>query len=188
MAPQRKAPGGDGDTSRVVCPWTLCFRDSPVTKGMLRRMGESRQIDVAKAELPKDGESRPHPGKDQVVVSQDQFGVGLRFPLDPIVIGILKHLKIFIHHLTLNAFVRLAVYMWVCRMTKVNPTPEGFAYAHRVHMKPRTVTGVSRSSGEEVEYEGHYGCLNFVYKADVFAPVTAYRNKWYENWWTEWFY
>lgn len=39
-----------------------------------------------------------------------------------------------------------------------------------------------------MEYEGHYGFLNFVYKADVFAPVTTYQNKWSENWWTKWFY
>lgn len=122
-----------------------------------------------------------------MVVFQDQFSVGLRFPLELVVVGILRYLKIFLHQLAPNAFVQLAFYMWICRTTKVNPSPEEFAYMHRVHKQPHSVTGVSRSSGEEIEYEGHYGCLNFVYKLDVFEPVTAYRNKWSKNWWMEWF-
>lgn len=185
MAPKHKAPGGSANPSRVVRPRTFCFGESPVKEGTLRRMGDSRQIDVTKEEPPKDGESQLKPCQNQVVVFQDQFAAGLQFPLDPIVIGILKHLKIYIHQLTPNASVRLALYMWVCRTMKVNPLPKGFAYAHRVHKQPQTITGVSRSSREEVEYEGHYGCLNFMYKVDVFAPVTVYRNKWSESWWTE---
>lgn len=78
--------------------------------------------------------------------------------------------------------------MWVCKMTKVTPSPQGFAYAHRVHKQPRIVTGVSGSSSEEVKYEGHFSCRNFVYKPDVLAPITTYRNKWTKDWWIEWFY
>lgn len=86
-----------------------------------------------------------------MVVFQYQLTTGLWFPLDPVVVGILKHLKIFIHQL------RLALYMWVCKMTKVTPSPERFAYTHQVHKQPRTVTGISASSGEEVKRKGTSG-------------------------------
>lgn len=58
---------------------------------------------------------------------------GATVSLGSIVVGILKHLKIFLHQLTPNAFVRLALYMWVCKTTKVTPWPEWFAYTRRVH-------------------------------------------------------
>lgn len=124
MAPKRKAPGGSGDAAWVVRLQMLFFGESPVSGGTLRRMGESRLIDAAKAEPPKDEETRPNLSKSQVVVFQDQFSAGLRFPLDPVVVGILGHLKIFLHQLTPNAFVRLALYMWICWTTKVNPSLE----------------------------------------------------------------
>jgi hypothetical protein len=47
---------------------------------------------------------------------------GLRFPLHPAVVDILRYFDIYLHQLTPNAILRLSVYMWICRTTKIKPS------------------------------------------------------------------
>jgi hypothetical protein len=82
--------------------------------------------------------------------------------------------------------LRLAVYMWICRTTKIKPSAEGLASAHQVHHQRRTV--FEEEGDQSVEKDCQFGYLNFSYKAGVVSPVTAYRNKWPSDWQQHWFY
>jgi hypothetical protein len=64
---------------------------------------------------------------------------GLRFPLHPAVVDILRYFGVYFHQLTPNAILRLLIYMWICRTTKIKPSAELFASAHQVHHQRRTV-------------------------------------------------
>nr|CAB3486307.1 unnamed protein product [Digitaria exilis] len=77
--------------------------------------------------------------------------------------------------------------MWICKTTGVPTSTKGFAFTHRVHKQPRSVA-LTRKDGTPVRREGHFGCLNFVYHFDLLAPVTAYKNRWSDDWWALWFY
>jgi hypothetical protein len=93
---------------------------------------------------------------------------------------------IYLHQLTPNAILRFAVYMWICRTTKIKPSAEGFASAHQVHHQRRTV--FEEEGDSTVEKDCQFGCLNFSYKSGVVSPVTAYRNKWPSDWQQHWLY
>nr|CAB3489559.1 unnamed protein product [Digitaria exilis] len=123
-------------------------------------------------------------GAGEDVVFRDMFDAGLRFPLDPVIVVILDHFKIRLHQLTPNAFVRLSLYLWISKTTGIPASAKGFAFTHRVHKQPRSVA-LARKDGSEVRREGHFGCLNFIYHADVSRPLPL---EWSDDWWTSWFY
>jgi hypothetical protein len=131
-------------------------------------------------------ETVPRPRDNEVVFFRDLLYAGLRFPLHPAVVDILRYFDIYLHQLTPNAILRLSVYMWICRTTKIKPSAEGFASAHQVHHQRRTV--FEEEGDQSVEKDCQFGCLNFSYKSGVVSPVTAYRNKWPSDWQQHWFY
>ena len=45
----------------------------------------------------------------------DFFITGLRFPLDPVVVEILKLFDVYPHHMTPTSFVWLNMYMWLMK-------------------------------------------------------------------------
>jgi hypothetical protein len=49
--------------------------------------------------------------KNEVVVFKSLFKAGLRFPLNKMIVGVLKKYGIYLHQLTPNAIVRLGVYI-----------------------------------------------------------------------------
>lgn len=159
--------------------WRACPLRNPAENAAILRQrghkrhsatnGSGRSAGFFEASGPKPEEEMPKPEDNEVVMFRDMFYAGLPFPLDPVVVGILKHLKISLHQLTQNAFIRLSPYMWICKTMKVTSSPEGFAFVHRVHKQPRVITGTSCSSGVEVKREGQFGCLTFVFKVDVLA-------------------
>jgi hypothetical protein len=131
-------------------------------------------------------ETVPRLRDNEVVIFRDLLYSGLRFPLHPAVIDILRYFDIYLHQLTPNAILRLSVYMWICRTTKIKPSAEGFASAHQVHHQRRTV--FEEEGDQFVEKDCQFGCLNFSYKSGMVSPVTAYRNKWPSDWQQHWFY
>jgi hypothetical protein len=91
-----------------------------------------------------------------------------------------------LHQLTPNAILRLSVYMWICRTTKIKPSAEGFASAHQVHHQRRMVF---EEEGDQAMEKGcQFGCLKFSYKSGVVSPVMAYQNKCPSDWQQHWFY
>jgi hypothetical protein len=66
----------------------------------------------------------PEPKDDEVVVFKSFFRAGLRFPLYDIIGEVLKNVEIYLHQLTLNAIVRLSVYIWALRSQGMSPNTE----------------------------------------------------------------
>jgi hypothetical protein len=144
---------------------------------------KNRMIGTARA---PGRETVPKPRDNEVVIFRDLLFAGLRFPLHPAVGDILRYFDIYLHQLTPNAILRLSVYMWICRITKIKPSAEGFASAHQVHHQRHTV--FKEEGDQTVEKDCQFGCLNFSYKSGVVSPVTAYRNKWPSDWQQQWLY
>jgi hypothetical protein len=131
-------------------------------------------------------ETVPRPRDNEVIIFCDLLYARLRFPLHPAVVDILRYFVIYLHQLMPNTILRLSVYMWICRTTKIKPSAEGFTSAHQVHHQQRTVFEDEGDQAVEKDYQ--FGCLNFSYKSGVVSPVTAYRNKWPSDWQQHWFY
>jgi hypothetical protein len=60
-------------------------------------------------------EVTPKPEKNEVVVFKSFFKAGLRFPLNGMIVDVLKKFGVYLHQLTPNAIVRLSVYIWALR-------------------------------------------------------------------------
>jgi hypothetical protein len=91
----------------------LDFGKSTISKADFPKMVKLGYLSEAKKELIHFGgeETIPKPGKNEVVVFKSLFKAGLRFPLNKMIVGVLKKYGIYLHQLTPNAIVRLSVYI-----------------------------------------------------------------------------
>jgi hypothetical protein len=178
MAPKRRC---DAIAKEILKTYT--FGRSMIDGGDISSLQENRMVRTARA---PGRETVPKPQENEVVISQDLLFAGLRFPLHLVIVDILRYVDIYLHQLTPNAILRLSVYMWICRTTKIKPSAEGFASTHQLHHQRRTV--YEEEGDNTVEKDCQFGCLNFSYKTGVVSPVTAYRNKWPSDWQQHWLY
>jgi hypothetical protein len=95
-------------------PSHLDFGKSIVSEGDLPKILKLGYFNEEKKELVRFGgeETTPKPGKDEIVVFKSFFKAGLRFPFNKMIADVLKKFGIYFHQLTLNAIVRLSVYIW----------------------------------------------------------------------------
>lgn len=125
---------------------------------------------------PSDGETTPLPHADEVVVFTGFFKAGLRFPVLPLVTGVLQRFGIQFHQMTPNSFPKFSAFVWGCRSQGVEPTVEGFIKLHRLHTQKRTET-VKQDDGRTVIEEAQFGMYTFVKQNSATLPVAAQRNK-----------
>ena len=74
-----------------------------------------------------------------MVVFRDFFTVGLRFPLDPVVVDIFQLFTIYLYQMTPTSFVRWNLFMWLAKTGRVEPTAEAFERVFRIHYQPKTI-------------------------------------------------
>lgn len=108
--------------------------------------------------------------EDEVIVFRDFVVTGLRFPMDPVLIDILRQYNIYLQQLTPNSFVRLNIYFRLKKTCCFSPSAEGFAYAHKIHYQLKTISFIL-PNGEESQENAQYGCYNFIYMDFVFGPM-----------------
>jgi hypothetical protein len=94
-------------------PSHLEFGRSTVTEDDMPKLMKLGYFSEAKKELIRFGreEITPKPEKDEVVVFKSFFKAGLRFPLNEMIADVLGKFGIYLHQITLNAIVRLSVYI-----------------------------------------------------------------------------
>jgi hypothetical protein len=124
-------------------------------------------------------ETTPKQKDDEVVVFKSFFRAGLQFPLNEMIGEVLDNFEIFHHQLTLNAIVRLSIFIWALRSQGMDPNAEAFWRVHELHYQTK-----AREDG----LHENFGCYNFAYRNDMKALVLSYRTKWSTGWKSEWFY
>jgi hypothetical protein len=118
----------------------------------------------------------PEPKEDEVIVFKSFFRAGLRFPLYDMIGEVLKRFEIYLHQLTLNAIVRLSVYIWALRSQGKSANAEGFCRVHELHYQTK-----ARADG----LHKNLGCYNFAYHKDIKAPMIGYHAKCPTRWTNE---
>jgi hypothetical protein len=108
MAPKRRR-----DAVAKEIPKTYTFGRSEIDVGSLAK---NRMVGAGRA---PGRETVPRSRDNEVVIFRDLLYAGLRFPLHPAVVDILRYFDIYLHQLTPNAILRLSVYMWICQTTKI---------------------------------------------------------------------
>jgi hypothetical protein len=104
-------------------PPAFMFGESKVTANLIREYEVAGFFPVGDARAPLD-EQVPTPEADEVVVFQDFFTCGLRFPCDPVLPAILDKFSVKIHQLSPNSFLELPKFFWIMKtfssLTMVN--------------------------------------------------------------------
>ena len=57
---------------------------------------------------------------------------GLRFPLSKFLVEVLKTFKIFLHQITLEAIIRMGIFVWAMRSQGLEPSAKCFYNMHEL--------------------------------------------------------
>jgi hypothetical protein len=122
----------------------------------------------------------PLPEADEVVVFRSFMKAGLRFPLDKILVEILKTFEIFLHQLTPEAIIKIGIYIWAMRSQGLEPNAKCFCNMHELSYE-------MKATGKE-KYHNNFGCYGFITRSEVSNLVPKFRKRWPGAWMLERFY
>jgi hypothetical protein len=120
------------------------------------------------------------PEADEVIVYRSFMKAGLRFPLDKLLVEVLKTFEIFLHQLTPEAIIRMRIFIWAMRSQGLEPNVRCFYNIHELSYETKATS--------KEQYHNNFSCYSFVPRSGVSYPVPTFRNRWPGAWMQEWFY
>jgi hypothetical protein len=96
--------------------------------------------------------------------------------LSKFVVEVLKTYKIFLHQITLEAIIRMGIFVWAVRSQGLEPSAKCFCNMHELLYETKAI-------GKE-QYHNNFGCYGF----NASHPVSTFRKRWHGAWMEEWFY
>jgi hypothetical protein len=163
-------------------PWIsshVVFGKSAIKQGQIEAMRGRyfRDISIVRA----GGENNvPLPEADEVVVFRSFMKARLRFPLDKMLVEVLKTFEIYLRQLTPEAIIKVGVFIWAMRSQGLEPDARCFCNIHELSYQ-------TKATGKE-QYHNNFGCYSFVPRAEASYHVPTFRKKWQGSWMQEWFY
>jgi hypothetical protein len=163
-------------------PWRpshVVFEKSTIKQGQIEAMRGRyfRDILIVRAR----GENNvPLPEADEVVIFRSFMKAGLRFPLDKMLVEVLKTFEIYLHELTPEAIIKVGGFIWAMRSQGLVPDDRCFCNIHELSYQTKAI-------GKE-QYHNNFGCYSFVPRAEASYLVPTFRKKWLGSWMQEWFY
>jgi hypothetical protein len=160
-------------------PWRpshVVFRKSMIKQGQIDAMNGRyfRDISIMMA----GGENNvPLLEADEVVIYRSFMKAGLRFPLDKILVEILKTFEIYLQQLTPEAIIKIGIYIWIMRSQGLEPNAKCFCNMHELSYETKTT--------EKEQYHNNSGCYGFVTRSEVSNPVPTFRKRWPGAWMQE---
>jgi hypothetical protein len=122
----------------------------------------------------------PAPEENEVVIYRSFFKAGLRFPLSKFVVEVLKIYQIFLHQITLEAIIRMGIFVWAVRSQGLEPSTKCFCSMHELLYE-------TKAMGKD-QYHNNFGCFGFIARPNASHPVPTFRKRWPGAWMKEWFY
>jgi hypothetical protein len=122
----------------------------------------------------------PLPEAYEVVVYKSFMKVGLQFPLDKLLVEVLKTFEIFLHQLTPEAIIKVGIFIWAMRSQGLEPDARCFCNIHELSYEMKAT--------EEEQYHNNFGCYSFVPRSGRSHPIPTFPKRWPASWMQEWFY
>jgi hypothetical protein len=122
----------------------------------------------------------PLPEGDEVVVFRSFMKAGLHVSLHTMLVKVLKTFEIYLHQLTLEALIKVGVFIWAMRSQGLEQDVRCFYNIHELSYQ-------TKATGKE-QYHNNFGCYSFVPCFEANYPVPTFRKKWPGSWMKEWFY
>jgi hypothetical protein len=136
-------------------PAAFVFGESKVTANLIRESKAARFFPAGSGRAPLD-EEVPSPETDEIVVFQDFFTCGLRFPCDPLLPAILDKFSLKIHQLSPNSFLEVSKFLWIMKTLGFNFSTDVFARLFELVIMPDVI-----KINDGKYYETHYTCCTF---------------------------
>jgi hypothetical protein len=122
----------------------------------------------------------PLPEADEVVVYRSFMKAGLGFPLDSMLVEVLKTFKVYLHQLTPEAIIKIGFYIWAMKSQGQEPNAKSFCNMHELSYETKAI--------RKEQYHNNFGCYGFITRSKVSNPVPTFRKRWPGAWMQEWFY
>jgi hypothetical protein len=88
-----------------------------------------RDMSIVRADADR---AVPAPEENEVVIYRSFFKAGLRFPSSRFIVEILKTYQIFLHQITLEAIIRMGIFVWAVRSQGLEPSEKCFCSMHEL--------------------------------------------------------
>jgi hypothetical protein len=121
----------EGVEDRPCRPRIVVFGKSTIKQGHIDTMRGRyfRDISIVRA----GGESNvPLPEADEVVVYRSFMKAWLRFPLDSMLVEVMKTFEVYLHQLTPKAIIKIGVYIWAMKSQGQEPNAKSFCSMHEL--------------------------------------------------------
>jgi hypothetical protein len=145
-----------GDEDSNDWPWRpihTIFGKSTIKQSHIDTMRGKYFRDMSIVRVGGDS-TTPAPKENEVVVYRSFLKAGLRFPLSKFVVEVLKIFQIFLHQITLEAVIRMGMFVWAVRSQWLEPSAKCFYNMHELLYE-------TKATGKE-QYHNNFGCYGFI--------------------------
>jgi hypothetical protein len=170
--------GNEDAEDRPWRPSHVVFGKSTIKQGQIDAMRGRYFHDISIMRVG--GENNvPLPEADEVVVYRSFMKAGFRFPLDKLLVEVLKTFEIYLHQLTPEAIIKVGIFIWAMRSQGLEPDARCFCNIHELSYE-------TKATGKE-QYHNNFGCYSFVPRSEASYPVPTFWRRWPGSWMQEWF-
>jgi hypothetical protein len=160
--------GNEDAEDRPWRPSHVVFGKSTIKQGHIDAMRGRYFCDISIVRAR--GENNvPLPEADEVVVFISFMKAGLRFPLDKLLVEVLKTFEIYLHQLTLKAIIKVEIFIWAMRSQGLEPDARCFCNIHELSYE-------TKATGKE-QYHNNFGCYSFVPQSEKSYPVPTFQKR-----------
>jgi hypothetical protein len=169
----------EGAEDRPWRPSHVVFEKSTIKQGQIDAIRGRYFRDISIVRVG--GENNvPPPEADEVVVYWSFMKAGLWFPLDNLLVEVLKTFEIYLHQLTPEAIIKMGIFIWAMRSQGLEPDAKCFCNINELSYE-------TKATGKK-QYHNNFDCYSFVPRSGVSYPVPTFRKRWPGVWMQEWFY
>jgi hypothetical protein len=171
--------GSEDAENRPWRPSHVVFGKSTIKQGQIDAMRGRYFSDISIVRAG--GENNvPLPKADEVITYRSFMKAGLRFPIDKLVVEVLKTFEIYLHQLTTEAIIKMEIFIWAMRSQGLEPNAKCFCNIHELSYE-------TKATGKE-QYHNNFGCYSFVPRSGVSYPVLTFQKRWSGARMQVWFY
>jgi hypothetical protein len=161
------AESGDEDSEdRPWRPSHAVFGKSTIRQSHLDNMTGRYFRDISIVRADNGDRTVPVPEENEVVIYRSFFKAGLWFPLSRFVVEVLKIYEIFLHQITLEAIIRMRIFVWAMRSQGLEPSAKCFCSMHELSYE-------TKPWGKE-HYHNNFGCYSFIARSGSSCPVPTF--------------
>jgi hypothetical protein len=160
-----------GDEDSEDRPWRpshTIFRKSTIKQSHVDAMRGRYFHDMS---IVRVGGNRtaPAPEENEVVIYKSFLKAGLRFPLSRFLVEVLMIFQFFLHQLTLEAIIRMGLFVWVVRSQGLEPSVKCFCSMHELLYETKAT--------DKEHYHNNFGCYGFIARSNASYPVPTYQKR-----------